>query len=77
MSEGNPGRPAVCHEIADEPRVVAADQYMMVGQRALQEIVGRFPQPQTMAIGILFAFLYVQLRRRFAAFCELRGQTGA
>jgi hypothetical protein len=29
-----------------------------------------------MAIGILFAFLYVQLRRRFAAFCELRSQAG-
>lgn len=29
-----------------------------------------------MAIGILFAFLYVQLRRRFAVFCELRGHPG-
>ncbi len=29
-----------------------------------------------MAIGILFAFLYVQLRRRCAAFCELRVQAG-
>jgi hypothetical protein len=30
-----------------------------------------------MAIGILFAFLYVQLRRRFAAACELRSQARA
>ncbi len=30
-----------------------------------------------MAIGILFAFLYVQLRRRFAARCERRDEARA
>jgi hypothetical protein len=30
-----------------------------------------------MVVGVLFAFLYVQLRRRFAAFCDLRDKARA